>query len=390
MRITQNTMFDQMNWYLSKNSSNLLKAQETVATQKNFNLLSENPIDGGRVLDINSSLVRSNQYIDNIDRSLSVASVQDQVLDQLNDLVTQAKDILLAEANEVTSTSATREAARIEISNLTSQIVQIGNTRFDGDYIFSGFQTDTPAFLDAQVSAAPSVIAGRASVSDQKVTDVSNMDYHDYQINFTAPGVFDIVDVTTGSNLASNQSYVSGDPIRFGGVEITLTDSPGSPVAGDSYAVTTSLPGAYQGDSERREIDVQPGTRVSQNIPGDRLFQGVGVTGGTNIFDTMNQINEALQTNDRGQINALLDTIDTTKEQVTNERSAVGARVNLLENVKSRQEDIQLNLEILKSDLEDVDIAEAITELQKQQNTYDATLGAASQIIQTSLLDFLR
>ena len=389
MRITQNAIYNQMNWQLSNNSSKLLKAQETVATQKRFNSLSENPIDGSRVLNLQSSLVRTNQYVTNITRSLSVADVQDQTLDQLGTLITNVKDVLLGEANEVTSTEATRQAARIEIVNLTSQMVQLGNTQFDGSYLFSGYQSDAPAFLDAQVSTTPAVVAGRAAVTSQKVSDVTKLDYHDYQINFTAAGTYDIVDSTAGTTVASNVAYTSGDAIQLGGMAVVLTDSPAAPAAGDSYTVTASRPGVYQGDGGVREVDVQSGTRVPINIPGDRLFQGTGTTGGIDLFDTMNQINDALASNDQTQLNALLDTLDQARQQVSNERSGVGARVNLLESVQTRQEDISLNLQTLRSDLEDVDITESITALQKQQDTYDATLGAAAKIIQMSLLDFL-
>ncbi|MEX2015199.1 MAG: flagellin, partial [Candidatus Hydrogenedentales bacterium] len=63
---------------------------------------------------------------------------------------------------------------------------------------------------------------------------------------------------------------------------------------------------------------------------------------------------------------------------------------NLLESARTRHEELQLNLKVLRSDMEDIDIADAILELNKQENTYQATLGAAAKIIQPSLLDFLR
>jgi flagellar hook-associated protein 3 FlgL len=44
----------------------------------------------------------------------------------------------------------------------------------------------------------------------------------------------------------------------------------------------------------------------------------------------------------------------------------------------------------MRSDVQDIDLAEAITQLTKEQNTYEATLGAAARIVQPSLLDFLR
>ena len=390
MRVTQNILFNQVRNNLMNNSNSLLRAQETVATQKRFNRLSENPIDGGRALDMTQSLDRIDRYLANIDRASSVTTVHDQTLGEVNDLIGRVKTLLLSEANEVTSTSATRDVTRIEIAIITDQIGKLANTQFDGQYIFSGFATGTPAFTEASMQVAPASIAGRAAVTAQQVVDSTQLAYHTYQIQFTAADTFDIIDQTKGLTILPNQSYTSGGSIQFDGMEIKLSDSPGAPQAGDTFTVTSIAPGAYQGDSQHQEIEIQAGTRIQQNITGDRIFQGVGMIDGIDLFDTLKQVNEALASNDRTAISNLLDDLDKGRDQISNERANVGARAILLESVRDRQEDIRGNLEILKSNIEDIDVAEALTAMAQQQNLYEATLGAASQIIQPSLLDFLR
>jgi flagellar hook-associated protein 3 FlgL len=42
------------------------------------------------------------------------------------------------------------------------------------------------------------------------------------------------------------------------------------------------------------------------------------------------------------------------------------------------------------TDLRDVEVTDAITELNKQENAYQAVLSATGKILQPSLLDFLR
>lgn len=390
MRITQNTIFNNLRTNLMNNSESLLQAQQTVATQKRIINLSDNPVDGGRVLDLNGAISRSDQYLSNVSRVLSSSDIQDSTLDQANTLVSQAKSLLLKEANQATSTATTREATRIETSILTSQLVQVGNTRFDGKYIFSGFQTDTPAFNDAAVSVIPTTVTGGAVATSQKVADASKMTYHNYQVQFTAANQFDIVDTTSGVTIAPNQAYASGGTISFDGLNIQISNNPGAPAAGDIFTVTTTPPGQYNGDSQVQNVEVQPGTTVQQNIPGNRIFQGAGISGGVNIFSIMNQINTALQTNDRPAISNLLDQLDKASAQISDQRAKVGSQVNLVTTVKDRQTDIKTNLESLRSDLEDIDVADAITNLNKQQNVYNATLGAAAKIVQQSLLDFLR
>jgi flagellar hook-associated protein 3 FlgL len=390
MRITQNTIFNNLRSQMLNNSDRLMKAQETVATQKRFNRLSENPIDGSRVMDLNSSITRSEQYLGNVSRVKAQANTYDSTLNQVNTMIGRAKELLLGEANQATSTATTRESARIEVAHLTTQMVQAANTRFDGKYIFSGFATDTAAYTDASVSATPAAIAGRGAITQQKVADAAQMVYHTYQIQFTGAGQFDILDTTAGTTVASNQTYTSGATIQFNGIQLTLADSPAAPQAGDNYTINTAQPGVYQGDSQYQLAEIQPGTKVQQNIPGNRVFSGVGQASGVDIFSILNQVNDALRTNDRTAISNLLGQLDTAQQQISSERSSIGGRINLLDTVKNRQSDVQTNLETLRSQLEDIDIADAMTQLSKQQNLYEATLSAGSQIVQPSLLDFLR
>ncbi|MCE5231072.1 flagellar hook-associated protein FlgL [bacterium] len=390
MRVTENSMFNQLRRQVFRNSDSLINAQERMATQKRINRISDNPVSAARVLDLKSSISRSKQTINNIEHATSVADTYDTVTGQLSDLLGRAKELVVKESNEATSTAATREAARIELSNLTSEMVQIANTQFEGKYIFSGYQTDKPAFNDATVAAGGAPVTAGTLTAASKVLDATAMNDHDYEIRFTAANAFDVVDVQTGLAVASNQSYTSGQAIRFGGVEVTVANGTGSPSAGMVVSVTTTPPGAYNGDGQTQEIEIGQGNRIATNLTGDRVFQGVGISGGIDLFALMNSINTALSEGDYDTIQAKLDELDTASEQVSNERARNGTRVNLLEQLKDRQSSIQDSLEILRSDLEDIDVAEAMTDLTKAQNVYEATLTAASQIIQPSLLDFLQ
>lgn len=66
------------------------------------------------------------------------------------------------------------------------------------------------------------------------------LDFHDYEIRFNdPPNNFDIVDVTTDTVVAANQAYVSGGAFSFRGIDVTLSDGPGGPAAGDVVSVNT-------------------------------------------------------------------------------------------------------------------------------------------------------
>jgi len=158
-----------------------------------------------------------------------------------------------------------------------------------------------------------------------------------------------------------------------------LTNSPGAPQAGDTFTITTTAPGTYQGDGNVQEVEIQPGMRTALNIPGNSVFQGAGASGGVDLFSIMTQINTAMRSNDRTAMGNLLDQLDAAQTQVSNAQASVGGRVNLLSAAKDRQTDLQTNLTTMSSNLQDADVADAMTKLSQQQNLYEASLAAASR-----------
>jgi flagellar hook-associated protein 3 FlgL len=68
----------------------------------------------------------------------------------------------------------------------------------------------------------------------------------------------------------------------------------------------------------------------------------------------------------------------------------VGGMVNRLELLQNRYEEEDLTYKELKSNVENVDIAEAYTNYSMAKTVYDAALKVGTQIIQASILDYLK
>ncbi|MBN1866238.1 flagellar hook-associated protein FlgK [Candidatus Sumerlaeota bacterium] len=80
--------------------------------------------------------------------------------------------------------------------------------------------------------------SGNVGVSASSVVDETLLTLHDYEIRFTGPANYDVVDATTGATIASG-AYVSGGAIVFDGISVTIGDFSGPPVAGDVFRVDT-------------------------------------------------------------------------------------------------------------------------------------------------------
>jgi flagellar hook-associated protein 3 FlgL len=84
------------------------------------------------------------------------------------------------------------------------------------------------------------------------------------------------------------------------------------------------------------------------------------------------------------------DQLDAVFQKILTAMGDVGARASQVETTKLRVDNEQLELKTRITTNEDVDLPKAILELQASQVAYQASLGAASKILQTSLMDYLR
>ena len=311
-------------------------------------------------------------------------------LSQMEDLIARAKELMLSQANTATSTTTTREGVALELMSLRSQMLTLANSRINSQYVFAGTDNATPPFAGATATATAGGANTGAAVATVSVSDETLLTGDAYQVRFTAPGVFDLVNATTGAIALADMPHVSGQAIAFGGIEITIDDGATPPAAGDVFDIATALPGAYSGNGGEMRVEIEANNFLALNISGNRLFQGEGLPGGVNLFEVFNHAIHTLRTDDTDELDAALNQFDTAKVQVSEFRSAMGARQNMLSTTESRIRSRILDLNTERSFLEDIDLIEAATEFNRRETSYKATLSVTSRIGQVSLLDFLR
>ena len=152
----------------------------------------------------------------------------------------------------------------------------------------------------------------------------------------------------------------------------------------------------FNGNADTIKIEVGQGIYIDQNIPGQEVLGRIEETdanGNTvtyNVFDSMNKISEALKNGDTEQANKLMGHIDQHIDNVLQIRGKVGSVQNRMEIMLDKTKEEILSSTELLSNAQDVDYAEKFIEYMALQASYQSTLQISSQIIQPSLLDFLR
>lgn len=149
-----------------------------------------------------------------------------------------------------------------------------------------------------------------------------------------------------------------------------------------------SLDVAYHGDIGLRIIEITPHQSLPVNFPGSSVFGGDG----TGLFQTVIEMYEALsETFDQQALGGeILQELDAHLDHLLQLRAEAGARMKRLTVTEQRLQNEHMYLRELRSKIEDIDIAELITEFTMQQNTYHAALATGARMIFPSLVDFLR
>ncbi|MCX7014692.1 MAG: flagellin [Candidatus Sumerlaeota bacterium] len=392
MRVTNLSTFYMIQKQIQAGSKRLMDAQEKVATQQRINRMSDNPIDAGKLLSVRDAIGQTEQFQRNVQNALDLTKGYDSSLQGAIDTISRAKELMLAQASNLSTSPQTREAARVEMVSLLQQMVTAANTTsLGGRYIYAGFADNDPTFRGAYTTTtADPANTGGATATGEAVVDPVQFTGDAYRIEFTGAATFDVYDVTRGAYVSQGNAYTSGQEIRFDGISITLTDGATGPAAGDRFNVASAEAGQYAGDDGEVKLELAQGKRLTTNLTGDAVFQGVGVQDGVDVFSLLNRAIDALRDNNGTEMQSLLDGFDKALNQMSNFRAVVGTRQNQFQTIDSRLADVKTALQTTQSDLRDVDIADAMSDLSQQELAYEASLGAASRVIMPTLLDYLK
>jgi flagellar hook-associated protein 3 FlgL len=143
----------------------------------------------------------------------------------------------------------------------------------------------------------------------------------------------------------------------------------------------------YAGDASAIHREIGRSVQIQVNVDG---LSAIG-DGSTGLIAALRTISADMRSGNSAALQgADLKALDAAHDSLTNLRAIVGARTNRLDAAKSRLEQLEGATTELLSDTEDADMAKTLIDFSTQQAVYQSALKAGAQVIQPSLLDFLR
>lgn len=294
MRLSEQARVGNQVRFMNSASERMDKVQRQLSTNRRIERASDDPTGAALAMQHRKNIAFEAQMRRNLENGTAFLNVTESALGGATELLQRARELTVQGATGTLGASEKTNIAA-EMDQLIQQLAQVANTNFGGAYIFSGHQTQTPA-----------------------------------------------------------------------------------------YAVTGNPPAAitWQGDNGQRIRQISAQDAVAVNVIGNDVF-------GT-MFQDLMTLRDNLNSNaSTTTINGSLADIDKALNGVLNARADVGARVNRFEATTARSEEMDTNLQELRANIEDIDVAETIIQFTAAQNALQAALGAIGKTSNMTLLNYL-
>jgi flagellar hook-associated protein 3 FlgL len=286
-----------------------------------------------------------------------------------------------------------RDRTAEAINDLLEQLVQLANTKYSGQYLFSGSDTGAAPYAVELTDGEITAVTYQGSLEKLSATvapGISSSAYHVGEELFSSDErATPVFTGDTGAAPGTGTSSVTGDvwlTVTFDGTNYQLSIDDGA-----SYV--TADGSANQAVTDSRTGKVLYVNTTGINSTGVEL---VRVPGTYDVFSTLINIRDILR-NDRNlsdaQVEQLRNVSISSLEEVQNllvqKQVSMGSKIEFLNNIKSNLESVKANTEDETTRLQEADIAQVAIDLSRHEALYQMSLAVAGKLMSLSLLDFI-
>lgn len=329
MRITTNQVLQNYQRNLSNSNNELNSTMNKVLTNRNFSKASEDPAAASKAFKLRKEYLENEDYIDNVGSVISSYDAVESSTMQMSTIVKEANALVLQGIDGSTSLSQ-RKTIATSLRNMQESLVLSANSKLGDSFLFGGQNTSSAPF---ELSNGRLLYFGK---------DVGSTD----------------------ATVQSELEEMSNEEVY---VDIGLG------------------------------LSFESGT-MNKNTAFNKAESGLNVLGfGTedgvdkNIVNLLGDLADEFEqtTPDETKIKQLTDQLTESKDGLTDYLAGLGTKSNFLEKTESRLTDTKTNLNDKISTLENVNMAEAITNYSWAQYAYNAALKVGNGILSQSFIDFM-
>ena len=360
-RVSTSGKYSQLVADMQKQLNNYNKITKQLASGSKITNITEDPIAAVNILNTSRQIGQIDTFSQNVEIAQKELSALDDLMDLATGYLSNAWDKAV-QANNQTYSETSLKALKVEIDELTKTMVDLANTEYDNNYIFSGANTKTIPFT---LTEDGDVIYNG--------TPHDNPDY--IRQTEVADGVFETIN-TTGDKVFG---YYKAQAQDANGNNL-FTDANGKTVVETVDAQTGAKTYAYE--------DGTAYTGDTADLTYKEDYSGVMGA----LRKLSNSIQKVLDGDTEAgyaEMNSTLDMFKDSLSTITTEQTKFGGVYNRLEMTSSTLETNNENLTAYLSNLKDVDLTTAITNWMQAQYAYQASMQITSASMNMSLLNYM-
>jgi flagellar hook-associated protein 3 FlgL len=389
MRISTLQSFNKGLNSILDNQSQVNKTQQQVSTGKRVLTPADDPIAATKILQLQQDAALREQFGKNMIGAEGRLTLEETQLAGITDNLTRLKELTI-KAGDGSKTISDRQAIAAEVRQILGATVDLMNSKdAGGEYLFGGFKGGTEPFQQNEAGRYDYAgDEGQRFLSIASSTTVATGD--------NGKNLF--VDIEAADNSFTTQV----SPLNLGNAIV----NPGFVIDSEAYAefypedlvITFNAKTAISPAGSNFTIRQASDGRIVEGMAGQRYNEGaeivvagirIKISGAPepgdeflanssekqSITDTVYRLMDGLNNLEDNPIdsatlgNLMEDTLNNlafAQSSISQVRSEVGARLNVIENTSSLAADIDVVSKIVLSKLSDVDFAEAVSRLSLQ------------------------
>jgi len=362
----------------------------------------DDAVSYGALAGYKEELASIERYQSNITQAESRNGLQDTLLGSSTDLLNELRDLML-QANNGTRSDEDLTSIAQQLQQGLDEMLDIANTQDEtGTYIYAGYDVESKPFsiepdntvnyggdngvrelqiaknifipinqsgeeVFQNVANATGDFSANYTVNESGVSlasaTITNRDTYnstannpqDYTFTFSDPDLLTVTD-SGGNDVYPATPYVAGQTITFEGIEVELN---GNPLPGDTFTITP--------ESQLSVFDT--------------------------IKDSINWLNSgsSVASTEQGQVdfNTILNQFNNVLNHITYQQADAGINLQQIDRQKNIHLDTELYLEQGRSQIEDLDYAQAISGFEQSQLALQAAQQTFTQIQSMSLFNYI-
>ena len=263
----------------------------------------------------------------------------------------------------------------VKIMNLNNEIADIEKYNYNADEITGWLDMtdealDTIGTLTSEIKTLLTSISGTYGKDEIKAVQTN--------VNEKIKQIGEAFNTTYAGKYIFGGSITDEPPVKVttdesGNVKLSINNS-------DEERINANLSAA-----------VSNGIKVDYNLNINQITNSGKGNDTNSVMDMFEDLSAALNTEevDMDTINNLSEKLDSYLSDILNNRSMIGARTNTVQAIKDTNDENELEMKGVLSNIQDVDFTEKYLELQEAQMIYTASLQVSSKLFKSTILDYI-